>query len=288
MAPTAPAAAETTSVSPALAGPPTSSRPKYAVMPGMPTMPSQRGSGTSDGSILVHAFGRRDRERLHAGHAGHEVAGGERRVVRLDDLADAAGAHHLADADRRHVRLGVVEPAAHRRIERHILDGDERLARRRRRHRRGHEFEVLARRPSPVGRARSFHCRFCSAPLTGKNPGSRSAPGTDCVLGEVGDALLLQDLLVDAEVAGELAARLGEDRVGRVGHDLGRARAVHRRVAAEQVLHRRGRDHGARPDRVDGDAVGRELAPPCRARTSTCRTWPSCTRRAARTSAPPC
>jgi hypothetical protein len=47
--PTAPAAPDTTTVLPAT-GLPTSSRPKYAVSPGMPSVSSMTGSGASLGS----------------------------------------------------------------------------------------------------------------------------------------------------------------------------------------------------------------------------------------------
>ena len=50
--PTAPAAPETTTVSPSW-GLPISSRPKYAVIPGMPSVPRYVGSGASAGSILI-------------------------------------------------------------------------------------------------------------------------------------------------------------------------------------------------------------------------------------------
>ena len=43
-----------------------------------------------------------------------------------------------------------------------------------------------------------------------------------------------------------------EDRVRRVGDDLGRAAVLRGLLAAEQVQ-RGGRDHGARPERVHGD-----------------------------------
>ena len=68
--------------------------------------------------------------------------------------------------------------------------------------------------------------------------------------------------------------RLLEDRVGRVGQDLRRARHAHQRVAAEEVLDRRGGDGGARPQRVDGDPC-RATRPQGRARPGSCRTWPS-------------
>ena len=56
-------------------------------------------------------------------------------------------------------------------------------------------------------------------------------------------------------MAGEgFPRRLLEDRMGGVGHDLGRAALAHGVVAAERELDRRGGDAGARPERVEGDA----------------------------------
>ena len=71
---------------------------------------------------------------------------------------------------------------------------------------------------------------------------------------EVGDARLGEHLVVDERVAGALARVAPEDLVGGVGHDLRRARARHRLVAAEQVLHGRGGDDRARPQAVRADA----------------------------------
>src|ERR1051325_12093504 len=49
-------------------------------------------------------------------------------MLRLDDAADRAGAHHLAEADRRNVRLALVHPSAHRRIERDVAVLHQQLA----------------------------------------------------------------------------------------------------------------------------------------------------------------
>ena len=59
---------------------------------------------------------------------------------------------------------------------------------------------------------------------------------------EIGDALAGEERVVDQEMPGEALRGLVEDRVGRVRHDLGRARHAHHAVAAEQVLDRGGRD----------------------------------------------
>src|SRR5262249_51970870 len=82
----------------------------------------------------------------------------------------------------------------------------------------------------------------------------------DLVAGEIGDAFAGEERVVDQEAAGEAPGRLVEDRIRRVGDDVGGARAPHYLVAAEQVLDRRGRDRGTRPQRVDGGALGLELA----------------------------
>ena len=58
---------------------------------------------------------------------------------------------------------------------------------------------------------------------------------------------------------GVLPRRAREHLVRGVRVDLGRAARGHHHVAAEQVLHRGGRDRRARPQRVGGDPVLREL-----------------------------
>ena len=65
---------------------------------------------------------------LHAEHAGHAAADREFRVVRRNHFTRRIGAHHLADADRRHVGLALVHPAAHRRIQRDVFDADQEFA----------------------------------------------------------------------------------------------------------------------------------------------------------------
>src|SRR5204863_5065312 len=57
---------------------------------------------------------------LYAEQAAHMVAIGKVRVLRFDDFTNRQRAHHLADRDRRDVRLGVIHPTAHRRVERNV------------------------------------------------------------------------------------------------------------------------------------------------------------------------
>ncbi len=75
---------------------------------------------------------------------------------------------------------------------------------------------------------------------------------------EVGDAGAPQDLVVDEEVAGALARRLGEDPVCGVGEDL-RLAAVRRRHEAAEHGERCGVDRRARPECVDRHAVAPKL-----------------------------
>src|SRR5260221_145897 len=84
----------------------------------------------------------------------------------------------------------------------------------------------------------------------------------DGVLVEIGDAFSRQHLVVDEEVAGAALGWPVEDRVGRVGHDLGFAAGLHRLVATQHVLDCRGGDRGARPQAAESDLVlenGRHL-----------------------------
>jgi hypothetical protein len=89
--------------------------------------------------------------------------------------------------------------------------------------------------------------------------GLRLGPGKVGVLVEVGHAVGGQHVLAQERVPGAVPAGLGDHRVGRVGVQLGLARPGHRRLAAEQVLHRGGGDQRPRPQRVGGDAVTGEL-----------------------------
>ena len=94
---------------------------------------------------------------------------------------------------------------------------------------------------------------------------------------QVGDAGLQQYVLAQQAVAGVFAGRLVEDHVGGVGVHVGLAGAAHRLVAAEQVLHRGGGHHRARPQGVGGDARHRAAPRLFPRRTTTFRTSPSCT-----------
>ena len=76
---------------------------------------------------------------------------------------------------------------------------------------------------------------------------------------EVSDARRRQHVLAEKRVSAAVPARLGDHRIGRIGVQLGLARPGHRLLAAEQVLHRGGRDQRPRPQRVGGDAVLAEL-----------------------------
>src|SRR5712692_850114 len=70
---------------------------------------------------------------------------------------------------------------------------------------------------------------------------------------EIADSGLAQHVLVEQEAAGEAAAVARQHDMRRVGHDLGLAAGL--RLRARDDLQRRGGDGGARPQRVDGDAV---------------------------------
>jgi hypothetical protein len=76
---------------------------------------------------LHHALAVGERVLLHAEPSGHHIAHGEFRVARLHHLAGAARAHHLADRHRPDVRLALVHPAPHRRVERQVAHLDEDL-----------------------------------------------------------------------------------------------------------------------------------------------------------------
>ena len=63
-----------------------------------------------------------------AGHAADPGADRVARMARFDHLADAGRAHHLAEADRRPVRLLLAHPDAHGRIDRQPAHRDPQLA----------------------------------------------------------------------------------------------------------------------------------------------------------------
>ena len=54
---------------------------------------------------------------------------------------------------------------------------------------------------------------------------------------------------------------LSQNGVRGIAHDLGRAAGAHHGVAAEQIADRGGGDGGARPQRVDGDALRISIHP---------------------------
>ena len=66
-------------------------------------------------------------------HVLDEVAGGEAVGLALDDLADRAAFHRLADLERRDVAFHVVHPAAHVGVDRQpaVADPDHAVAERR-------------------------------------------------------------------------------------------------------------------------------------------------------------
>ncbi len=65
---------------------------------------------------------------LNPGEPGDVVARRKAGMPGVDHLAATAGAHHLADADRRDVGAAVVHPSPHRRVQRQVLDLDQHLA----------------------------------------------------------------------------------------------------------------------------------------------------------------
>jgi hypothetical protein len=84
--------------------------------------------------------------------AADVVVHGEAGMLRGGHAADAAGAHHFADADRGDVGLAFVHPAAHGRIERKVKHLGENLAVARLRHRRFGELPIAALRQADRAR----------------------------------------------------------------------------------------------------------------------------------------
>src|ERR1051325_545765 len=80
---------------------------------------------------------------LHTGDSGDLVAGAKGRVVRFQHLPRAAGAHHLAQFDRRDVASARVHPAAHGRVERQVRYLHQHFALSERRDLDGLEREIL-------------------------------------------------------------------------------------------------------------------------------------------------
>src|ERR1044072_2739669 len=76
--------------------------------------------------------------------------------------------------------------------------------------------------------------------------GHQRRAGRHGVLVEIGDAFGGQDLVVDEEVAGAGLGRAIEDGVGRIGHDVGLAAALHAVLAAPDVLRGGGGGGGGR------------------------------------------
>ena len=66
---------------------------------------------------LVEALGFAEEVILHTQGAVHIITDGKCRVLRSDHLANTEGAHHFTQANRRNIRLGVVHPAAHGRVQ---------------------------------------------------------------------------------------------------------------------------------------------------------------------------
>src|ERR1700759_2896397 len=125
--PVAPAAPDTTTVSPALILP-ISIIPKYDLRPLTPNRPSARLGGVS-GATLLHpaeAFAIGHEVVLPAQVASHEVARLEVRMARFDHLPDSKGLHDIAKRNRRLV--GVARnPDALRGVDRQPQGSDQDL-----------------------------------------------------------------------------------------------------------------------------------------------------------------
>ena len=50
-------------------------------------------------------------------------------MLTCDHFSDGRSPHHFAETDRRHVALYIVQPAAHRRLEREVEIANQKLAR---------------------------------------------------------------------------------------------------------------------------------------------------------------
>ena len=139
--PVAPAAAETTTVSPAW-GRPKSVIPMYAVAPVGPVHRHDRqlialtGDGRAEHVIADdHIF-------LEAGQRGDHVSDFVGLATRRHDLADPGRPDDFAHLHRRKVARLVVEPGPDRRVETHISGADQRLTLGRLGRRRGDQFGV--------------------------------------------------------------------------------------------------------------------------------------------------
>ena len=148
--PTAPAAGETSTVSPGL-GSPTPFSASSAVTPLIPSTPSASERGRSISGNPSDNGGR-----LDAGHllpsepSGDDVARSPTRIAQFDDFADRERAHYGADLDRRRIIADVGDPAAHRRFDREKIVADQDLAVRGGPHGRLDDGEMLGLR-DPLG-----------------------------------------------------------------------------------------------------------------------------------------
>ncbi len=127
---------------------------------------------------------------------------------------------------------------------------------------REHAMMIAPRRgirADPVPRRRGLQ-RWAGSPggstASTNRSTARSALGAGMrVRAQIGDPGVEQHVLAQQRLPGVLAARTGDHGIRCIGVHLGAARACHRGIAAEQVLHRRGGDERARPQRVGGDPV---------------------------------
>ncbi len=97
----------------------------------------------------------RQRIVLPAAIGEHEVADGERRVLRRDHTADRAADHHVAERDRRRIGRRVAHAPAHVGVERQVERLQQDFAAGRRGNRGGLQAEVL--RDRRAGRTAGQH-----------------------------------------------------------------------------------------------------------------------------------
>src|SRR6266480_2302148 len=127
MLPVAPAAAETTMVSPFLGA--AISMPKKAVSPLIPSSPRNTVSETKGifGTFWKAWLANSTATFLQAGEARNAVSLSVIRMTGLDDFREAEGTHDFADGDSGKITVGS-HPDAHRRIDGEIFHAGERLA----------------------------------------------------------------------------------------------------------------------------------------------------------------
>jgi hypothetical protein len=171
--PVAPAAPETTTVSPALGLP--REQPEIGGDAGDAEHRERLREGGAERDAAHHRAASGQRVLLPAEHAGDEIAGLVVGMVRLDHLADAHAAHHVAERHRRDVAGAVLHPAPHRRLEGQVEVPHQHLPVPGRCH-RGHGaksdgFTI------PLGRAASSHWRFTSFGMGHRRVAGR--PGQD-------------------------------------------------------------------------------------------------------------